>query len=260
MALGANIIGGINDWCCIMKKNLAYVLLLSLFLSLGSLTILPEIALAVSSVYENYTTGDDDNGVINISTKLLAQTFTAESSHSVDSVNLKLSRVGNPGEVTASIRATDEAGHPAGSDLTSGTLDGNSLTTNTSGEWREIAFSNPYALSGGVKYAIVISAPAADSSNRLRGRLASSSSAYAGGRFGRSEDNGSSWTASATQDQDSMFEVWGDAIREVWVDDDWVSANPGDDVDGHIFGYDAFASIQDGIDAVTGSTVHVAAG
>lgn len=47
---------------------------------------------------------------------------------------------------------------------------------------------------------------------------------------------------------------------EVWVDDDWTGNSNGDIVDGHIFGYDAFATIQDGIDAVSGSTVHVAAG
>ena len=48
---------------------------------------------------------------------------------------------------------------------------------------------------------------------------------------------------------------------EVWVDDDWAGSSPGDVVDGHIFGTDAFATIQDGIDAVASpGTVHVAAG
>jgi hypothetical protein len=44
---------------------------------------------------------------------------------------------------------------------------------------------------------------------------------------------------------------------EVWVDDDYCDVCPND---GHTWGYDAFDKIQDGIDAVTGSTVHVAAG
>ncbi|MBC7265227.1 MAG: right-handed parallel beta-helix repeat-containing protein [Chloroflexi bacterium] len=48
---------------------------------------------------------------------------------------------------------------------------------------------------------------------------------------------------------------------EVWVDDDWAGKNPGDIVGGHTYGYDAFAKIQDGINAVaSGGTVHVAAG
>ena len=48
---------------------------------------------------------------------------------------------------------------------------------------------------------------------------------------------------------------------EVWIDDDWAGSSPGDVVDGHIFGTDAFAKIQGGIDAVASpGTVHVAAG
>ncbi len=44
---------------------------------------------------------------------------------------------------------------------------------------------------------------------------------------------------------------------EVWVDDDYFDGGTND---GHLWEYDAFATIQDGIDAVTGSTVNVAAG
>jgi len=46
-------------------------------------------------------------------------------------------------------------------------------------------------------------------------------------------------------------------VTEVWVDDDWIGSSEGDIVGGHIFGYDAFATIQEGIDAVSGSTVNV---
>jgi parallel beta-helix repeat protein len=48
---------------------------------------------------------------------------------------------------------------------------------------------------------------------------------------------------------------------EVWVDDNWVGLNPGDPADGHTFGMDAFATIQNGSLAVyEDGTVHVAAG
>ena len=40
-------------------------------------------------------------------------------------------------------------------------------------------------------------------------------------------------------------------LTEVWVDDDWAGSTNGDPVDGHTFGTNAFAGIQDGIDAVT---------
>jgi len=49
-------------------------------------------------------------------------------------------------------------------------------------------------------------------------------------------------------------------VSEVWVDDDWAGSSEGDIVGGHLFGYDAFATVQDGIDGVSGSTVNVAAG
>jgi parallel beta-helix repeat protein len=48
---------------------------------------------------------------------------------------------------------------------------------------------------------------------------------------------------------------------EVWVDDDWEGSSPGDAVGGHTFGIDAFAYIQDAVDAVPPyTTINVAAG
>ena len=48
---------------------------------------------------------------------------------------------------------------------------------------------------------------------------------------------------------------------EVWVNDDWAGSNPGATVDGHTYGTDAFAKIQEGIDAVASpGSVRVAAG
>ena len=50
-------------------------------------------------------------------------------------------------------------------------------------------------------------------------------------------------------------------VDEVWVDDDWAGTIPGSEVEpGKFFGFNAFDNIQDGIDAVCGSTVNVAAG
>jgi hypothetical protein len=49
--------------------------------------------------------------------------------------------------------------------------------------------------------------------------------------------------------------------NEVWVDDDWVGSYEGQILSGHVFGYDAFGTIQEGINAVaSGGTVNVAAG
>ena len=38
------------------------------------------------------------------------------------------------------------------------------------------------------------------------------------------------------------------------------ASSSGDPVGGHVYGYDAFATVQEGVDAVSGSTVHIAAG
>ncbi len=47
----------------------------------------------------------------------------------------------------------------------------------------------------------------------------------------------------------------------VYVNDDWAESSPGQAVNGHIFGSDAFATIQDGVDAVCEyGAVYVAAG
>lgn len=51
------------------------------------------------------------------------------------------------------------------------------------------------------------------------------------------------------------------SYSEVWVDDEWVGTALGTEVElDKFFGFNAFATIQDGIDAVAGSTVNVAAG
>jgi len=53
-----------------------------------------------------------------------------------------------------------------------------------------------------------------------------------------------------------------DSPDEVWIDDDWADDGYayGDPVEGHTWSYDAFSSIQEGIDNVGNSTVHVSPG
>lgn len=110
---------------------------------------------------------------------------------------------------------------------------------------------------------------------------------YEGGSdtvFVDQEQNGGQWNLLGTYDfnagvdysvvltnnaTDSNDYVIADAIKvksieapsEVWVDDDWAGSSNGDIVgDGKVFGYNAFATIQEGIDAVQGSTVYIAPG
>ncbi len=62
----------------------------------------------------------------------------------------------------------------------------------------------------------------------------------------------------STQTSNAISFVVRDIPATVWVDQAWASHVSGDPVSGHTFGYDAFAVIQDGINAVaTGGTVNV---
>ena len=177
-------------------------LVLSLSLVTATQTTMPVMA---ASMYEHYNTGDDWHSAIGGST-WRAQTFTPSVAHTITSVKLMLYRSGSPGTVTVSIRATS-GGLPTGSDLCSGTTNGDTLTTLASGEWREITLGSGYSLSAGTQYAIVVRAPAATAGNLLFWRLDRTSPGYTGGESTGSSDSGSSWSPISIADY--MFEEWG---------------------------------------------------
>jgi len=167
----------------------------------------------MATKYEYYNTGDgtqfDVYGSI-----WIAQTFTVgEVAHTILSVKLKLWRAGSPGTLTVSIKAVDENGQPTGNDLTSGTTNGNTLTTSSSGEWREISLTE-IELEANTKYAIVARALNGNLGNTIKWRLGTYSE-YDGGNSERSETSGSSWTPYSYHDQ--MFEVWGNPIFDTYT-------------------------------------------
>jgi len=161
----------------------------------------------MSTEFDYYKTGDDGSAGI-AGANWAAQTFTASASYTIKSVKLLLYRlvVGGPGTVTVTINTTS-GGKPTGSILCSGTTDGNTLTTSSSGEWREITFGAGSALTSTTVYSIVVSAPAA--SYNLRWRDDSSSPTYTGGSNCYSSNSGSTWTADTGTDM--MFDTYGDA-------------------------------------------------
>ena len=191
-----------------MKRifSILFALALSLGLVMVGQTPIPVLA-TPPHMYEYYNTGDDTYRWL-YGTRWAAQTFTPSVAHTITSVKLKLFRVGAPGTVTVSIRATS-GGQPTGSDLCSGTTSGDTLTTSTLGEWREITLGSGYGLSAGTTYAIVIRAISGDGSNSLSWRVDGSSPTYGGGMNLYSIDSGSSWISDAGYD--FMFEEWGTA-------------------------------------------------
>ena len=157
----------------------------------------------MSQKIENYITGDDSSRGAGYAT-YLAQTFTAESNHTVSSVKLKMYYViNNSGTLTVSIKATS-GGLPTGSDLASGSRLVQGMSNTSPGEWYEITMDTPYDLVSGTVYAIVITATDAS----LGVREDETSPSYSGGNEVLSTDSGANWTAYTGRDL--MFEIWGD--------------------------------------------------
>jgi len=160
--------------------------------------------MASAGSYEYYNTGDDASDDV-YGSGWAAQTFTVNAAHTVTSVKLKLYRIGSPGTVTVSIRATSGL-HPTGVDLTAGTINGNTLTTDAAGAWYTITLTE-YTLSASTKYAIVVRALSGNDSNISYWRYDGSSPTYAGGNVEWSNLWGEDWKSYTTQDY--LFEVWG---------------------------------------------------
>ena len=196
-------------------------------------------ALATPEVYESHTTGDDGD-IEAYGVNWYAQTFTATDYHTVTSVKLLLYREDLPGTITVSLRETS-GGHPTGGqyvDLASGTTDGNTLTINTAGEWREIALAPEINLAVGIKYAIVVRAVGGTTTNSVHWRVDATAPTYTGGNVESSTDSGLTWATDDTKD--AMFEIWGNysvnvfnmqVFSSVIEDGDWLvvfqyQANP----------------------------------
>ncbi|MBA7593176.1 hypothetical protein ES703_00093 [subsurface metagenome] len=158
--------------------------------------------------YEFHTTGYDlDASVYGVAWK--AQTFTPSVAHRITSVKLLIRRALLPGTITVGIRETDGAGHPTGDDLCSGTTDGDTLTEDWPGEWREITLGAGYNLDADTKYAIVVRAPTGDASNKVVWQC-DLNGTYDGGNYEYSSNSGTSWTSTA--EDDLLFEEWGEEI------------------------------------------------
>ena len=161
--------------------------------------------------YEYYNTGDDDKRT-SFDVYWRGQTFTPDIAHTITSVKLLCYKYiafqSTVGTVIVSIRATS-ADLPTGNDLCSGTTDGDTLTEDAAGEWREISLGAGYSLSASTMYAIVVRAPSGGVLSSLNLRVDETSPAYTDGAYCWSGDSGSSWTKVDTVDM--MFEEWGAA-------------------------------------------------
>lgn len=163
--------------------------------------------------FESYTTGD--NQIIDFfGATWKDMSFTPDIAHDISLVTIKIFRTGSPGTITVSIRATS-SGLPTGNDLTSGTTDGNTITTSVFGALIEFDLT-PYSLEASTEYAIVVRVPDGDGSNYLNWRR-DTTGTYAGGGSGTSTDSGGSWAEVGGGKPDGttvdyLFEEWGELI------------------------------------------------
>ncbi len=164
----------------------------------------------MATLYENYITGDTSSGTM-YGENWESQTFTPSVNHIVTSVKLMMHKDpgagASPGNITVSIRATSSS-LPTGLDLASGTTDGDTLTDDNAGEWREITFSAGALLLASTEYAIVVRVTGGDGSNYVNWRYDGTSPTYTDGQRAYSSNSGSGWTG--VSDDDHMFEGWGD--------------------------------------------------
>jgi hypothetical protein len=160
----------------------------------------------MATLYEYCTSAENNESVV-FSNYWEAQSFiVGATGHRITSIKLKLSRYGSyPDVFTVSIRNADGSGRPTGSDLTSGSINGNSLPEYPTFAWTEIAVTS-LTVSASTAYTIVFRAPYGDASNCVYYRI-STSNPDGSITASQSSDSGSSW--SVATGWDAMFEVWG---------------------------------------------------
>lgn len=135
------------------------------------------------------------------------QTFTVGANPwSVESVELKLYRVGSPGTITVHLRATSD-GKPTGADLASQTYDGDTLTTDDAGEWITFTFASAVDLDAETQYAITVDAASGVALQRGDWKK-QSGDPLANGTNVYSSDSGSTWSVNNVSD--NTFRVLGE--------------------------------------------------
>ena len=141
-----------------------------------------------------------------------AQTFVTSSAYIIESVSLYLYRDGDPGTVTVSLYAADEAHKPTEAALATMTMTGTDLP-NGSGAvaWYNFVFDTPYSLSNATEYVIVTHCTGVNSSNDVNWRYLITG-AYANGTFVYSADSGGAWT---TASSDATFRTYSPSATYV---------------------------------------------
>ena len=162
--------------------------------------------------WEYYNTGNDTSVSI-YGVNWAAQTFTiGNNSHDASTIRIKVNRVGEPGLLYVSLRATSVT-DPSGSDisaLTTTYIDGDLLGNISS--WYDFTITT-VRLVQNTQYAIVVRAPYGNSGNYIQWAIDGSAATYTGGQEEESTNAGTTWTGDS--DDDFMFEIWGESLVKI---------------------------------------------
>lgn len=152
------------------------------------------------SIYEMEDSYEDstitDHVIINNANDWEAQTLSVTSSYTCTGASIKGVREGSPGDIVIALYATT-AGKPSGSALATGTVDVDSISTDTAyPSWINVVFDTPVAVTNGITYAIVVHGDSCTVINQLK---LTNRAGVAGDRV-YSTDGGSVWNIDATRD------------------------------------------------------------
>lgn len=86
--------------------------------------------------------------------------------HTLSSIDIWAKRTGSPGTIDVELSAVDESGFPTGTALSTGSTNGNTITTSIGGEKVSIEMSS-YVLRQSTRYAIVIKVESGDIKNYI---------------------------------------------------------------------------------------------
>ncbi len=148
-----------------------------------------------------YNTGGDSFLSVD-SLRWAGQIFTASSTYTTDTMRFLMYRGGLPGTVTIILEG-ESAGKPDGNVLAIGTTDGDTLTTDTAGEWRELTWDTPFEVTSGTKYAVYAKATGTTFALNLKRDVSSPS--YAGGT---TVTYSAAWAVQSGSD--TLFEIYSE--------------------------------------------------
>ena len=173
------------------------------------LLIIIPVVLATLKDYLN--TNDDSRETNNAGTaRWWGQTWTATSTYTATGIRTKMSKYGDCGTVTLSLRATS-SDLPTGADLASVSFACSSLSTvnSASTPWVNYTLSSGVSITSGTKYAIVARSTVAGGGTNYLSWRTDIGSAYSTGSAVYSDNSGATWADEGVED--FMFEVYADS-------------------------------------------------